>query len=80
MSKSNKKRHAKIPEPAPSSLAKWPRQYAAEIIAEGDIDRRREMLAAVPQDYRELTETHVLNNFKLRAYESKRDSKRPAEG
>jgi len=37
--------------------AKRPRHYA-----EKDIARRREMLVAVPEVFRDITETHVLNH------------------
>ena len=48
-------------------LGKRPRNYAAEIIAERDREKRRTMLAAVPDEFRGLVETHVRNHFKLKA-------------
>lgn len=47
---------------------KRPRHYAAEIIRERNRERRREMLAAVPDDCRDITEKHVRNYFELRRY------------
>lgn len=44
-------------------LKKWPRQYAAEIIAEPVRDKRRAMLDQVPPDFRDLVKTHVENHF-----------------
>lgn len=44
-----------------------PRQYAAEICRERDIEKRRELLALVPDEYRPLVETHVRNAFMLKA-------------
>ncbi len=57
---------------------KRPRHFAADIIAEKSIDRRREMLTAVPEVFRDITETHVLNHFEMKAFngKAKRDRKR----
>ena len=49
----------------PSKL-KRPRQYAAQIFAERNKEKRRKMLFAVPDEYRLLVETHVKNAFALR--------------
>ena len=42
-----------------STASMSPRQYAAGIIAEPDIVKRRLKLARVPQEWRALVETHV---------------------
>ena len=45
---------------------KWPRQYAADIYAEPDRDKRAAMLAEVPEQYRDLVEAHVRIWFERR--------------
>lgn len=56
-----------IPDWAREIFEKRPRQYAAEIMAEPNRDKRRRMLAEVPDRYRDLVETHVRNGFALRS-------------
>ncbi|MEM1189918.1 MAG: hypothetical protein AAGI72_15405 [Pseudomonadota bacterium] len=38
---------------------KWPRQYAGDILAERSLDKRRELLEAVPAHLRAMVEFHV---------------------
>lgn len=49
-----------------SSLPKRPRHYAAEICALPTPEARREALAKVPEEWREMTRKHVENTFALK--------------
>lgn len=40
---------------------KWPRRYAAEIMAEPNKDKRREMFERCPEDLKELIWAHCVN-------------------
>lgn len=41
------------------ALEKWPRHYAKEILAEPSLEKRRAMLAEVPERLRPIVESHV---------------------
>lgn len=45
---------------------KWPRQYAAEILAEPSRARRAEMLAAAPEHLQAMVRFHVEHAFRIR--------------
>ena len=44
-----------------------PRHYAAQIIAERSKEKRRQMLAEVPAEWRALVRRHVENEYSKRA-------------
>ena len=47
---------------------KLPYQYAGEIVNEPSLERRREMLQAVPDELRDQVEHHVRDAFERRKY------------
>ena len=48
-----------------------PRHYSAEIAALETLQERREALSRVPQDYRPMVETYLLNWWLLQAHKRK---------
>jgi len=47
---------------------KWPRVYAAEIIAMKSIEERRKALANVPDPFKDMVKKYVTNEFTMRKY------------
>jgi len=57
-----------VPRNAPAGLAKWPRDYAAEIAALDTRQKRRAALERVPVEYREWVKRLVVMAFEKRAF------------
>lgn len=53
-------------------MAKWPREYARQIAAMTEREKRKEALAQVPEEYRQLVMNHVVNAFAMKKLKRER--------